>query len=186
MNRPRHPKAQQFVGQKLFDGLVCFRDLETRIEHLPTEQQRGDAFEVFAEAYFATQRIVAARHVWPDKRISPSLRAKLKLHSRDVGADGVIETVAGKYRGYQAKFRSGRTPLTWTEVATFSASQITVTTGCCSRTRRMCPKSLMSGKTFRASGEPTSTCSGSQTSTRSAVGLKADRLFGRRIHPERD
>ena len=119
MNRPKHPKAQQFVGQKLFDEISCFRDLETRIEHLPTEQQRGDAFEVFAEAYFATQRIVAAKHVWPDKRISPSLRARLKLHSRDVGADGVIETVAGKYRGYQAKFRTGRTPLTWTEVATF-------------------------------------------------------------------
>ncbi len=119
MDRPKHPKAQQFVGQKLFDEIVCFRDLETRIEHLPTEQQRGDAFEVFAEAYFATQRIEAAKHVWPDKKISPSLRAKLKLHSRDVGADGVIETVAGKYRGYQAKFRSGRTPLTWTEVATF-------------------------------------------------------------------
>ena len=119
MNRPKHPKAQQFVGQKLFDEISCFRDLETRIEHLPTEQQRGDAFEVFAEAYFVTQRIEKAKHVWPDKKISPSLRAKLKLHSRDVGADGVIETVAGKYRGYQAKFRTGRTPLTWTEVATF-------------------------------------------------------------------
>ena len=99
MSHPKHPKAQQFVRQKLFDGLFCFRDLETRIENLPDELERGHALEVFAEAYFATQPIMAAKHVWPDKKIPLSLREKLKLHSFDVGADGVIETVAGKYRG---------------------------------------------------------------------------------------
>ena len=119
MNRPKHPHASLFVRQKLFDGICCFRDLEAKIEKLSPEKTRGDAFEVFAEAYFATQRIEAAKHIWPDKKLTPSLRAKLKLYKSDVGADGVIETVSGKYRGYQVKFRTGRTPLTWTEVATF-------------------------------------------------------------------
>ncbi|HYT60522.1 MAG TPA: hypothetical protein VEL06_10140 [Haliangiales bacterium] len=33
-----------------------FIELEQRIADLPDEKSRGDAFEVFAEAYLATQR----------------------------------------------------------------------------------------------------------------------------------
>ena len=119
MERPKHPQAKLFVQKKLFDALHSFRSLEARIAALSPEKTRGDAFEVFAEAYFATQRIEAAKHIWPEKMLTPSLRSRLKLHSTDVGADGVIETIGGKYRGYQVKFRTGRTPLTWTETATF-------------------------------------------------------------------
>ena len=82
-------------------------------------KQKGDAFEVFAEAYLATQRVGMAKHVWPDKTIPLSIRKRLRLSARDVGADGVIETVSGKCRAYQVKFRSGRAPLTWTDTATF-------------------------------------------------------------------
>ena len=97
MERPKHPQAKLFVQRKLFDALHSFRTLEARIAALSTEKQRGDAFEVFAEAYFAMQRIAAAKHIWPEKMLTPSLRARLMLHSTDVGADGVIETIAGKY-----------------------------------------------------------------------------------------
>lgn len=38
-----------FVARNLFDRLEGFADLETRIAALPTERDRGDAFEVFAE-----------------------------------------------------------------------------------------------------------------------------------------
>ena len=114
-----HGKTHEFRRLGLFVGINSFSELERRIEALTDEKQKGDAFEVFAEAYLATHRVGMAKHVWPDKAIPPSLRKRLRLSARDVGADGVIETVAGKYRGYQAKFRTGRTPLTWSEVSTF-------------------------------------------------------------------
>ena len=119
MAAPLHGKAAEFQRLGLYSGIKCFTELERRIEALPKEKQKGDAFEVFAEAYFATQRVGMAKHVWPDKTIPPSIRKRLRLSPHDVGADGVIETLSGKYRGYQAKFRSGRAPLTWSDTATF-------------------------------------------------------------------
>jgi predicted helicase len=119
MRRPLHGKAAEFRTLGLFSGIKSFSELERRIEALTDEKQKGDAFEVFAEAYLATQRVGMAKHVWPDKAIPPSIRKRLRLSARDVGADGVIETVSGKCRAYQVKFRSGRAPLTWTETATF-------------------------------------------------------------------
>ena len=53
----------------LFDAIGTFGELENRISALPTNQDRGDAFEVFAEAYLATQKIVAAEEVWPAFRV---------------------------------------------------------------------------------------------------------------------
>lgn len=58
---PRHPKATQSLKSKLSDGLWGFTELEARIAALPTEKDRGDPFEVFAEAYFATQ---SAPNIW--------------------------------------------------------------------------------------------------------------------------
>ena len=49
--RPKHRRTGYFVGLTLFDRLEGFADLEARIAALPTQQERGDAFEVFAEAY---------------------------------------------------------------------------------------------------------------------------------------
>src|SRR5258708_1809860 len=96
MEVAKHPAARTLVQRQLFEGLTEFRELETRITALPTEQERGDAFEVFAEAYLATQPVTQAKEVWPDKVIPPSLRKRLFLHSTDVGADGVIETQTGQ------------------------------------------------------------------------------------------
>jgi predicted helicase len=115
----KHWQTTQFRNSGLFSGIKSFTELERRIEALTDEKQKGDAFEVFAEAYLATQRVEMAKHVWPDKMIPPSLRKKLRLFVRDVGADGVIEMVSGKHRAYQVKFRSRRTPLTWSDTATF-------------------------------------------------------------------
>ncbi len=61
MDRPRHPKRRSFIQQKLFENLTSFNELESRISALPTELERGDAFEVFAEAYLATQAIAQAK-----------------------------------------------------------------------------------------------------------------------------
>lgn len=64
MATARHPKATIFVQRHLFTGLTSFAELESKIAALPDEQSRRAAFEVFAEAYLATQRKHAAAQVW--------------------------------------------------------------------------------------------------------------------------
>jgi len=56
MPNAQHPKAATLVRQNVFAGFTSFAELESRVAALPDEQSRGDAFEVFAEAYLATQR----------------------------------------------------------------------------------------------------------------------------------
>ena len=117
--RPKHSHASAILRTGLFDRVTSFRQLERRIVALPTENDRGAAFEVFAEGYFATQPIEKAKNVWTERRIPEQLRRRLRLHSRDVGVDGLIETVTGTLRAYQVKFRTGRPALRWEETATF-------------------------------------------------------------------
>ena len=117
--RPKHSHASAILRTGLFDRVTSFRQLERRIVALPTENDRGAAFEVFAEGYFATQPIEKANNVWTERRIPEQLRRRLRLHSRDVGVDGLIETVTGTLRAYQVKFRTGRPALRWEETATF-------------------------------------------------------------------
>jgi len=107
----KHKKSQYFFNDGLFTGLTSFEDLENRIANLPLEQ-KGDAFEVFAEAYFNTQSKQQALEVWPEKQLPQSLRDKLGIPV-DAGVDGVFLTHAGLYKAYQIKFRTGRTALTW-------------------------------------------------------------------------
>ena len=117
---PRHTKASHFVRSKLFDGLSSFTELEARIEELPTANERGDAFEVFAEAYLATQKTAQPKDVWPFDSIPVTVKQLLALDTgRDMGVDGVVETLTGEYDAYQVKFRSGRPSLTWQELSTF-------------------------------------------------------------------
>lgn len=117
--RPKHSRASATVRAGLFNGVISFKQLERRIAALPTETERGVAFEVFAEGYFATQPIEKAKNVWPEPRIPEQVRRRLSLYSRDVGVDGLIETVTGTLRAYQVKFRTGRPALRWEETATF-------------------------------------------------------------------
>jgi superfamily II DNA or RNA helicase len=120
MGKPRHLKTQLFIHQKLFENLTRFKELESRISALPTKQERGDAFEVFAEAYLATQAIAQAKQVFPFDAIPLHIRTKLALDTeRDMGVDGVVETRLGEYQAYQVKFRSGRSALRWDELSTF-------------------------------------------------------------------
>ena len=80
MATARHPKATFFVQRHLFSGLTSFAGLEQKIAVLPDEQSRGAAFEVFAEAYLATQRKWADAHhqktgVWPNRNSGDVLGA---------------------------------------------------------------------------------------------------------------
>ena len=120
MERPKHPRARSFVESKFFDGITSFRELEGRISRLPTAEERGDAFEVFAEAYLATQPIAQTKNVWPFDVAPLPIKDRLSLgRGRDLGVDGICETHLGEFNAYQVKFRSGRPSLTWTELSTF-------------------------------------------------------------------
>ena len=84
-----------------------------------TEKSRGDAFEVFTEAYLATQRKHDAETVWPLASLPTDILDNLKLAMQDYGVDGVLKTRLGKFSAYQVKFRTGRPALTWRELSTF-------------------------------------------------------------------
>ena len=116
----RHPASRHFLALGLFDGLNSFAEIEARVSALPSNKERGDAFEVFAEAYLATQKINEAREVWPFESIPLEQRKLLSLDTgRDMGVDGTYQTHDGELRAYQVKFRSNRPALTWDELSTF-------------------------------------------------------------------
>lgn len=119
MGKAQHPKAGTFVRQKLFAGVKSFAELETRIAALPDEQSRGSAFEVFAEAYLATQRKHDAAQVWPLPCVPNQVLQTLGLAAQDYGVDGVFQTLLGHFDAYQVKFRTNRPALTWRELSTF-------------------------------------------------------------------
>ena len=93
--------------------------MESRIAALPEAKARGDAFEVFAEAYLATQRKHDAAQVWPHGSVPLDILKNLGLTQSDQGVDGVLQTLLGEFDAYQIKFRTGRPALTWRELSTF-------------------------------------------------------------------
>ena len=107
MNSPTHPKAPLYLQRGIFDRLNNFRELEARISALAIVQERGDAFEVFAEAYLATVAVEKAKQVWPGASVPPSVRKRLALTIGDNGVDGIFATPLGETHAYQAKFRTG-------------------------------------------------------------------------------
>ena len=124
MTSPTHPKAPLYLRGGIFDGLKSFGELEARISALAIMQERGDAFEVFAEAYLATVAVEKAKQVWPGASVPPSVRQRLALTIGDNGVDGIFATALGETHAYQAKFRTGRPSLTWDELSPSSAWRI--------------------------------------------------------------
>jgi superfamily II DNA or RNA helicase len=119
MTSPTHPKTRSYLQRGLFDWLTSFRELEGRISGLATRGERGNAFEIFAEAYLATVAVEKAEHVWPGASVPYTLLKRLRLTIGDKGVDGIFETQLGEHHAYQAKFRTGRPSLTWDELSTF-------------------------------------------------------------------
>lgn len=116
---PRHHRAAAFAKTRLFAGLATFSDLERRIEQLPTEKERGDAFEVFVEAYLNLDEAAQADEVWVGGTVPSEIRRQLNLPANDYGYDGVFRTRLGELVAYQVKFRTARTPLPYRELSTF-------------------------------------------------------------------
>ena len=115
--QPTHARASWAAN--IVRGVRTFAELESRIAALSLEKDRGDAFEVFVEAFLATQPIAQAETIWASNSVSVAIRDQLNLPSSDFGADGVYRDRNGNLIVYQVKFRTGRTSLPWRELATF-------------------------------------------------------------------
>jgi superfamily II DNA or RNA helicase len=116
---PRHRQASKFARSGLFKDLNTFNGLEQRIAALATEKERGDAFEVFVEAYLSIDEIMQAAEVWVTGAIPIEIERQLNLPPNDYGCDGVFRTRQGELVTYQVKFRSDRSSLPYAELATF-------------------------------------------------------------------
>jgi len=92
----KHPHSRFFLDSGIYDGLSCFAELEERIACLAISKDKGDAFEVFAEAYLATRNITQGKHVWPFAALPLSIAQDLQLDTgRDMGVDGVMLVSSG-------------------------------------------------------------------------------------------
>ena len=119
MPNAKHPRARDIVNLGLFAGLSSFREFEERVKGLAENKDRGDAFEVFAEAYLNVHRRHDVEQVWPMNVLPNELIQRFGLQQKDYGVDGLYKRPSGDFCAYQVKFRSGRTPLTWDELSTF-------------------------------------------------------------------
>jgi hypothetical protein len=54
--RSQHPRTAEFVAQGLY-AVNSFKEPEAKISALESKDERGAAFEVFAEAFLVTQEI---------------------------------------------------------------------------------------------------------------------------------
>jgi len=87
----RHPRVPSLPGD-LFRGVLSFPDLEARIAALPEELTRGDAFEVFVEAYLHTHLVWQVAELWLVGQVPLDVRRALNLPADAKGVDGVLRT----------------------------------------------------------------------------------------------
>ena len=106
---------------KLIGDISSWTELETRIASLPTELERGEAFEEFCKAFFLLYPLFQFYKIYRQKEIPPSLRKQLRYPGvQDLGIDGLAVTTDGKLVAYQAKFRRDRNNIpTLRELSTF-------------------------------------------------------------------
>lgn len=113
-----HPRLTT-LPKGLFSDLGSFRELESRIGLLGEELQRGDAFEVFVEAYLQTHPLFQVKDLWLVGQVPREVRKSLNLPSGQKSIDGVFRTRSGELVPYQVKFRIARPQVTVREVSTF-------------------------------------------------------------------
>jgi len=100
----RHPRVRS-LPPILFRGLTSFRDLEARIADLPEELQRGDASEVFVEAYLWLTTVWQVADLWVVGQVPLDVRQALNLPADAKGIDGVFRTRSDVLVPYQVKHR---------------------------------------------------------------------------------
>ena len=115
----KHKEAHAFLKKGFFEGLKSFRDFEIRTEHLANTKEVGDAFEILVEAYLYLNPVLNAKDVWLVGKVPLSIRKRLNLPRDTKGIDGVYEDAAGNLIPYQAKYRTDKDTLSYTEVSSF-------------------------------------------------------------------
>lgn len=105
----------------LIENVNTWDKLEKKIAELPSEQQRGAAFEEFCHAFFLLDPVFQFKEVYRQNDIPPSVRERLGYPGiQDIGIDGIGINDDGKIYAWQAKFRSDRkTTPTLRELSTF-------------------------------------------------------------------
>ena len=117
----KHSQARILISQGIFDSITTFREFEQRVSALfdTNTKAQGDAFEIFVEAYLATQPILQCQETWLVGDIPVEIREALNLPNDSKGIDGVYKSMSDNYVPYQVKFRSNRPVLGFNEVAPF-------------------------------------------------------------------
>ena len=105
---------------KLFKGLKSFEEVEKQIEnHSDLNKDRGDAFEVFAEAYLTLCINLPYKKVLPENKLTAKHFNELRIKATETnvrGIDGVLETESDEFHTYQVKYRSSGEALSWNEL----------------------------------------------------------------------
>ncbi len=115
----KHKDAPSFIRRKFFAGLRSFADFEARTEELSNTKEVGDAFEILVEAYLHLNPVLKAKDVWLVGDVPSRIRTRLNLPAGTKGIDGVFEDTDGNLIPYQAKYRTDKTVLSYTEVSSF-------------------------------------------------------------------
>jgi superfamily II DNA or RNA helicase len=115
----KHNEAPSFIRRKFFAGLRSFADFEARTEELSNTKEVGDAFEILVEAYLHLNPVLKAKDVWLVGDVPSRIRTRLNLPAGTKGIDGVFEDTDGNLIPYQAKYRTDKTVLSYTEVSSF-------------------------------------------------------------------
>ncbi len=115
----KHKEASAFLRRKFFEGLKSFQDFEARTEGLSNTKEVGDAFEILVEAYLLLNPVLKAKDVWLVGDVPSRIRTRLNLPADTKGIDGVFEDTDGNLIPYQAKYRTDKNVLSYTEVSSF-------------------------------------------------------------------
>ena len=117
----KHVQSSLLISQGVFSSVKTFREFEQRLSNLfqTNTKAQGDAFEIFVEAYLATQPLLQCQETWLVGDIPVHIREKLNLPNDSKGIDGVYRSMSDDFVPYQVTFRSNRPALGFNEVAPF-------------------------------------------------------------------
>jgi len=114
----RYIKSIRKLG--LFKDVKSFEEIEKQIEkHSDSNKDRGDAFEVFAEAYLTLGINLPYKAVYPENKLTAKHFNRLKITTSETnvrGIDGALETQSDEFHTYQVKYRSSGDSLSWNDL----------------------------------------------------------------------
>ncbi len=116
----KHRYLNQIKRAGLFRNVYSFSEIVKQIEeHSDSNKDRGDAFEVFAEAYLTLGINLPYKAVYPENKLTAKHFKRLKITSSDTnvrGIDGALETQSDEFHTYQVKYRSSGDRLAWNDL----------------------------------------------------------------------